>query len=108
MIVTWIAIQSQPLPWVEQRTDVAYVACGERAGQLSLVRPEGAPKSAGVERLLESLEAAISEKKDAPSLDWLRRAMPDQGTSIRLSPLQRCRATSYEDQVRQLRSGSAV
>ena len=103
MIVTWVAIQSQPLPWVEHRRDVAYVACGERSGELCLVRPEGDCGCAAVARMLDSLEEAIrAERGGKPSLAWLRKAMPDQGTSIRLSPLQRCAATSYEDQVRLL------
>ena len=109
MIVTWIAIQSQPLPWVEQRTDVAYVACGERAGELSLVRSEGCPQIPGLERLLDSLERAVSAERGngtTPSLGWLRRAMPDQGTSIRLSSPRQCTAASYEEQVGRLASRS--
>ncbi|GEM_PF-4389263 len=106
MIVTWIAIQSQPFPWEPGRTDVAYVACGERAGELSLVRPEGRPRTPGIERLLDSLERAISVEKERPNLAWLRRTIPDQGTSIRLSSPQRCRAESYEAQVRRLASES--
>lgn len=105
MIVTWIAIQSQPLPWEERRTDVAYVACGERTGELTLVRPEGAPTSPSLDRLLDSLERAIQLQRRTPSLDWLWQAVPDQGTSIRLSPPQRCRAASYEAQVRRLATG---
>ena len=105
MIVTWIAIQSQPLPWEAGCTDVAYVACGQRTGELSLVRPEGASTSPAVDRLLESLERAIQLQKRAPSLEWLWQAVPDQGTSIRLSPPQRCRAASYEAQVRRLATG---
>lgn len=111
MIVTWIAIQSQPLPWEERRTDVAYVACGESAGELTLVRPEGQAKTPAIERLLDSIEAAIAiERRNgdsaSPNLAWLRRAMPDQGTSIRLSSLRRCQAVSYEEQVRLLQMGS--
>ena len=102
MIVTWITIQSQPVPWEERRTDVAYVACGERAGELSLVRPPGGPDNPSLDRLLDSLERAIQSERAKPSLDWLRRAMPDQGTSIRLSPLQRGRASSYEEGVGRL------
>ena len=104
MIVTWVAIQSQPLPWIEHRRDLAYVACGERAGELCLVRPEGDCGSAAVDRMLDSLEEAIRAERDGsrPNLGWLRKAMPDQGTSIRLSSPQRCTATSYEEQVRRL------
>ena len=105
MIVTWIAIQCQPFPWVEHRTDVAYVACGERAGELTLVRPEGVPKDPALDRLLGSIERAIDLQKDAPSLGWLRRAMPDQGTSIRLSPPRQVHAASYDDGVRRLAEG---
>lgn len=105
MIVTWIAIQSQPLPWESVRTDVAYVACGERAGELSLVRPRSA-KDPGLSRLLDSLEEAIDQEKREgtvrPNLSWLRRAIPDQGTSIRLSAVCQCRAASYDDQIRSL------
>ena len=108
MIVTWLAIQSQPLPRVEQRTDLAYVACGERAGELSLVRTGRHPESPSIDRLLESLERKISvERTNArPSLDWLRKAMPDQGTSIRLSSAQRCQADCYEEQIERLASRS--
>ncbi len=102
MIVTWIAIQSQPIPWEERRTDLAYVACGERAGELSLVRPEASASDPAVDRLLDSLERAISEKGGRPSLDWIWRAMPDQGTSIRLSSPRRCQAASYEEEIRRL------
>ena len=105
MIVTWIAIQSQPLPWEERRTDVAYVACGERAGQLSLVLPEGRPKTPGLDRLIESLERAIQTERDKPNLAWLWRAMPDQGTSIRLSSPRRYQASSYEEGVDRLATG---
>ncbi len=104
MIVTWIAIQSQPLPWEERRTDVAYVACGERAGEISLVRPEGAPKSPALDRLLDSVERAMSLQKGEPSLGWLKKAIPDQGTTIRLSAPRQCRAPSYDEQVRRLAS----
>lgn len=106
MIVTWIAIQCQPLPWEDQRTDVAYVACGERVGELSLIRPAGYPPNPAIDRLLDALEKTISLEKGTgnatPSLAWLRKAMPDQGTSIRLSSPRQCRAASYEEQVRRL------
>lgn len=108
MIVTWIAIQSQPFPWEERRTDVAYVACGERKGQLALVRRAGAPKSPAIERMLASLEHAITRENGSPSLDWLWRAMPDQGTSIRLSSPRRCRADSYEAELRRLAGGTPI
>jgi hypothetical protein len=107
MIVTWIAIQCQPLPWAEHRTDVAYVACGEQAGELSLVRTGDSMENPAICRLLDSLEKAVSEKREqaaAPNLDWVRRAIPDQGTSIRLSSVRQCRAISYEDQVTKLSS----
>lgn len=110
MMVSWIAIQSQPYPWVETRTDVAYVACGEMPGQLSLVRPKDAPCPPGIEHLLQSLERAITAEKSnptAPSLAWLRKAMPDQGTSIRLSSVRRAEASSYEEELRRLASSSA-
>ena len=105
MIVTWVAIQSQPLPWQEERTDLAYVACGEKAGELCVVRTEAEPKSAAIERLLDSLETAVEQKRvdtGTPSLDWLRKAIPDQGTSIRLSSPRTCQASSYEEQVSRL------
>ena len=102
MIVTWIAIQSQPVPWQEARTDVAYVACGESAGELSLIRRREAPQSPALTRLLASLERAVALKQGVPSLAWLRQAMPDQGTSIRLSPPRQCQAESYEAQVLRL------
>lgn len=102
MIVTWIAIQIQPLPWVEHRMDLAYVACGERAGELCIVRPQGHPHSPAVDRMLDALEEALRAEKGTPNLGWLRKAMPDQGTSIRLSSPFRTEAISYEDQVRQL------
>jgi len=105
MIVTWVAIQSQPLPWQEERTDVAYVACGEKAGELCIVRTEAQPKNPAVERLLDSLEKAVEQKRvggTAPNLDWLRKAIPDQGTSIRLSSPRRCQSPSYEEQVSRL------
>ena len=105
MIVTWIAIQSQPLPWEECRTDVAYVACGDRAGQLSLVLPEGRPATPGLDRLIESLERAIQAERDRPNLTWLWRSMPDQGTSIRLSPPQRCQVSTYEEGIGRLATG---
>lgn len=107
-MVTWIAIQSQPLPWAEDRTDVAYVACGERAGELCLVRPKGSPATPALERLLDSIERAMAEAKASgrPGLDWLRRAIPDQGTSIRLSPPRRSAAEPYEVQVRRLAESS--
>ena len=94
MIVTWVAIQSQPLPWQEERTDVAYVACGEKAGELCIVRTEAEPKN-----------PAVEQKRvggTAPNLDWLRKAIPDQGTSIRLSSPRRCQSPSYEEQVSRL------
>jgi hypothetical protein len=107
MMVSWIAIQAQPYPWVESRTDVAYVACGELPGQLSLIRPESGPVPPGIEHLLQSLERAISVERNSPetpSLGWLRKAMPDQGTSIRLSSIRRAEAASYEEEVRRLGS----
>ena len=109
MIVTWIAIQSQPFPWVEQRTDLAYVACGENTGELSLVRTGSHPESPSIDRLLESLELKISVEKTSakPSLDWLRKAMPDQGTSIRLSAAHRCQTDRYEEQIERLASRSS-
>ncbi len=109
MIVTWIAIQSQPLPWVEQRTDVAYVACGERAGELSLIRKADSEASPAIDRLLHSIEKAIAVEKgketSVPNLSWLRKAMPDQGTSIRLSSPRQCKAVSYEEQIERLTKG---
>ena len=102
MMVTWIAIQSQPLPWEERRIDVAYVACGERAGELSLVRNEGCACAPSVSRLLDSIERAMSQEAGSPSLDWIWRAIPDQGTSIRLSSPRRCRAESYQAQIQRL------
>ena len=108
MMVSWIAIQSQPYPWLETRTDVAYIACGEMPGQISLVRPENSPSVPGIEPLLQSLERAILAERNsscAPSLSWLRKAMPDQGTSIRLSSIRRSEVASYEEEVRRLASG---
>lgn len=105
MIVTWVAIQSQPLPWQEERTDVAYVACGEKAGELCVVRTVSVTTSPSIERLLDSLEKAVAEKRSGssvPTLDWLRKAIPDQGTSIRLSSPRTCQADSYEEQVSRL------
>lgn len=108
MMVSWIAIQSQPYPWLDTRTDVAYVACGEQPGQLALVRSSNQPAPPGIEHLLESLERAINAEKNSaatPNLAWLRRAIPDQGTSIRLSPIRRAEAASYDDEIRRLASG---
>ena len=104
MIVTWIAVQCLPCPWEDRRSDVAYVACGERAGELSLVRPRSGGNGPGVERLIESLERAIAREEGKPSLEWLRRAMPDQGTSIRLSEPRRTTASSYEEGIQRIAS----
>lgn len=106
MIVTWIAIQAQPVPWEERRVDVAYVACGERADELKVVRAEGAPNTPAIDRLIDSLDRTISIRKGAsrpdPSLSWLRRAIPDQGTSIRLSSPTRTESESFEAELSRL------
>lgn len=102
MIVTWIAIQSQPFPWEERCTDIAYVACGENAGELALIRSKATPSEPGIERLLGSIEKTIATEKAHPNLGWLRKAIPDQGTSIRLSRPQSRQAESYEEELQRL------
>ncbi|RYG31080.1 hypothetical protein EON81_23670 [bacterium] len=97
MIVTWIAIQSQPIPWMDEKVNVAFVACGEQADEISLVATDDAKSDPSMARFLQSLETALDQAKgnDKPDLAWLRRAVPDQGTSIRLTQPRREQAESY-------------
>lgn len=83
MVVTSVPVHWSPRPWDADRRTIAYVVAGPEPGQLALLRADDArPRLfSSLSRLLEAETA-----RGTRDLSFLRRAMPDQGTSIRLGP----------------------
>lgn len=106
MTIITTPIQFHPRPWEAARSVLGYAVCGEEPGQMRLVRSQevaGVPRFA---RLFDSLDRAMSaatpDAQGRPDPAWILRAIPDQGTTVRLGAPRRLTCLDFDEAVARL------